>query len=113
MEKVPLQGAGGPKKISRLFSGPFPYLIPPSPREIPIFTAAKEYGLNPTRTAAPWYSPGFWLTHKGDAGPKVKKILLKNVLQKALYPTCRSKKSPKSPPKSRNNFFEFFLEQEK
>ena len=51
--------------------------------------------------------------HKGDAGPKVKKRLLKNLLQKALYPRCRSKKSPKSPPKSRNNFFEFFLEQEK
>lgn len=51
--------------------------------------------------------------HKGEAGPKVKKRLLKNLLQKALYPRCRSKKSPKSPPKSRNNFFEFFLEQEK
>ena len=50
--------------------------------------------------------------HKGDAGPKVKKRLLKNLLQKALYPRCRSKKSPRSPPKSRNNFFEFFLEQE-
>ena len=50
--------------------------------------------------------------HKGEAGPKVKKRLLKNLLQKALYPRCRSKKSPKSPPKSRNNFFEFFLEQE-